>query len=175
MIHAIRNTQHKAFYFKNIFRSLFLLFFTILVMIVEGCHEDKEDSGSSSGSSGGSSGCSTCTIFVTTGTSDGLIGAGGIAEADAFCMADAGYPGTGTYKALIVDGTNRIACTTANCSGGAGEHTDWVLKASTAYVRSNGSTAIGTTTAEGIFSFPLTNSWASGSGKLLTRLFKNFT
>ena len=55
MIHAIRNTQHKAFYFKNIFRSLFLLFFTILVMIVEGCHEDKEDSGSSSGSSGGSS------------------------------------------------------------------------------------------------------------------------
>ena len=54
-------------------------------------------------------------VFVTTGTTNGLIGGvGGFASADTFCNADAGKPsGGGTYKSMIVDAVSRIACT--NC------------------------------------------------------------
>lgn len=38
------------------------------------------------------------------------------------------------YKAMIVDGTNRRACTTANCAGGMAEHIDWVLRPNITYV-----------------------------------------
>ncbi|HLD45750.1 MAG TPA: DUF1554 domain-containing protein, partial [bacterium] len=64
-------------------------------------------------------------IFVTDATYNGNLG--GVAGADALCEADANKPATGTYKALIVDGVARVACTTANCGGGAGENIDWVL------------------------------------------------
>ena len=64
---------------------------------------------------------------------------------------------------MIVDGTNRVACTTSGCSGGTGEHVDWVLQASTEYRRSDGSTTIGTTTTAGVFSFPLSNSIDPGA------------
>ncbi len=88
-------------------------------------------------------------------------GLSGIARADYACqtVADNRRPsGGGVYKALIVDGTNRVACSTANCSGGSSEHVDWVLQANKTYVRgSDGSTVIGTANNEGLFTFNLSN------------------
>ncbi|HNI28314.1 MAG TPA: DUF1554 domain-containing protein, partial [Leptospiraceae bacterium] len=46
---------------------------------------------------------------------------------------------------------NRVACTTNNCSGGVSENKDWVLKASTSYYKSDGTTLVFTTNASGIF------------------------
>ena len=48
-------------------------------------------------------------IFVTAATTDGLIGTGGINGADSFCNVDTNKPTTGTYKAMLVDGSTRIA------------------------------------------------------------------
>ena len=102
---------------------------------------------------------SDCKIFVTSGTHNGNLG--GISGADTICMADANYPtGGGTYKALLADITNRVACTSASCvTGGASEHVDWVLKTSTSYVRSNGITAIGSTNSLGLLPNTLSNVW----------------
>jgi hypothetical protein len=99
--------------------------------------------------------CTTCKMFITTSTYTGAT-IGGITGADAKCASDASKPASGTYKAFLVDDTNRIACTTANCSGGASENKNWVLKANTAYTRVDG-TAIGTTTAAAILPATLTN------------------
>jgi hypothetical protein len=104
-----------------------------------------------------------CLAFLTTSTNNADVDANsngnGIEEADTFCNADGNKPNSRTYKALLVDGTNRTACTTANCgTGGASEHTDWVFQASTQYRRGDGTTIIGTTDSNGIFSFNLTNS-----------------
>lgn len=96
-------------------------------------------------------------IFITASTylGDSLAGING---ADEKCMSDANYPGTGTYKALIADGVNRLACSSPNCStNGASEHVHWVLAPNTSYVQSDGSTDVGTTTSNGIFAFPVTN------------------
>ncbi|GAB4432509.1 MAG: hypothetical protein OHK0011_15380 [Turneriella sp.] len=94
-------------------------------------------------------------IFVTAAGYNGNLG--GIAGADAKCVADAANPmgpGNGFWKALIV-GTGRAACTTANCSvGGNGENFDWALKPNTNYIRPNG-LVIGSTNPFGIFTFPL--------------------
>lgn len=103
-----------------------------------------------------SSGCSTCKIFITAATHDGNFG--GVTAADSFCATDANLPaGGGTYKALIGASTRLPPST------------NWPLKASTAYVRSDGVTAIGTTTAARIFSFNLTNAIA-GAGSAWTGL-----
>ena len=99
-------------------------------------------------------------LFVTTGTHNGNFATGfanGIAGADAFCATQkntyyGGLPGT-SYKALLVDsGTNRRACSTSNCAGGAAEHVDWVLAANTTYYLPDGSKAF-TTDATGILVF----------------------
>ena len=88
-------------------------------------------------------------IFVTAAIYDGNLG--GVAGADAKCQADANRPNASTYKALLVDGYYRVACTQGNANCAANQHVDWVLAANTVYVRSNGSTIIGTTNSEGIF------------------------
>ena len=95
----------------------------------------------------------------TNGTIYGNIG--GISGTDSICATDSNKPNSSTYKALIVDDAGtRVACTSANCaSSSASEHVGtWPLAANTAYVRADGTTAIGTTTSAGIFSFSLTNS-----------------
>lgn len=105
-------------------------------------------------------------VFVTTATMAGHMGgATGVAAADAACAADGNYPGTGTYKALIVDGVARVACTTANCAGGVAEHTAWVLQPSTQYVRAGDAAVVLTTNVDGIFNFAgtLTNSFDAGA------------
>jgi hypothetical protein len=105
-----------------------------------------------------------CIIFVSNTTTTGDIdgtgdndGSNGIEEADTICNADSNKPNSSTYKAMIVDGLNRIACTTAGCSTGTAEHVDWVLQASTEYRKIDESTVIGITTTAGVFSFPLDN------------------
>ena len=80
---------------------------------------------------------------------------GGVSGADTLCTNSL-PSGVTTAKALVVDGSTRVACTTANCGGGASEHVDWVLAANTQYKLSNG-TSIGTTNAVGLFTFPLDN------------------
>lgn len=78
-----------------------------------------------------------------------------VANADNACMTDANYPGTGVYKALLVDnGTSRTACTSANCAtGGNTEHKNWVLIPNATYVRPDGTTEIFKANANGIFVF----------------------
>ncbi|EKD41383.1 MAG: LenF, partial [uncultured bacterium] len=88
----------------------------------------------------------------------------GIADADATCMADANKPiGGSTFKAMIADGVIRRACSSANCvTSGDGENIDWVLQPSTTYKRVD-DTTIGTTDANGIFSFPLDNAFTDAA------------
>lgn len=88
----------------------------------------------------------------------GMVFSDGIEAADYICNNDKGKPSgdvDATYKALIVDGSARIACTTAYCSGGEMEHVDWVLLANTAYQNTAGQ--IITTNAKGLFDFPTIN------------------
>ncbi len=96
-------------------------------------------------------------IFVTASNYDGNLG--GTTGADAKCMADANYPGSGTYKALLGTGTTGTRLSSAG-NGAAGVETDWVLNPNTDYKRL-GSTAIGTTTASSLFGFPLTNAFTT--------------
>ncbi|MEZ4368562.1 MAG: DUF1554 domain-containing protein [Kofleriaceae bacterium] len=101
-----------------------------------------------------------CHFFVATATRDQATTASGIASLDDSCNTDVKRPvTTSTYKAFLVDGTTRVACTTDNCmGGGATEHVDWVLKPSREYRRLDGTTVIGTTNEAGLLTFPLTNS-----------------
>ncbi|MDO8519146.1 MAG: DUF1554 domain-containing protein [Deltaproteobacteria bacterium] len=112
--------------------------------------------------------------FVTA-TTDGNLkdgAANGIAGADAKCESDGSKPADGsTYKAFLVDTSNRVACTTASCGGGTSEHTDWVMGANTTYTRSDGTTVVGVTNANGILAtFPLTNSFGTSAGLAWTGL-----
>ncbi|GIX41510.1 MAG: hypothetical protein KatS3mg129_1243 [Leptospiraceae bacterium] len=100
--------------------------------------------------------CNPCRIFVSTNRYDGNLG--GITGADNICNNDPNKPNTSLYKALLVDGTNRVACISPNCStNGISEHIDWVLKPNTTYIRANGSTFIFTTNSDGIFIFGTAN------------------
>lgn len=114
-------------------------------------------------------------IFVTSSQYNGNLG--GITGADTKCNADSSKPADGsTYKAILVDGTNREACTTSNCSGGPGEHTDWVLVATTSYVRASDSVVLFTTNANGIFVFgSMSNSFSSGTQVKYWSGFSNAT
>jgi hypothetical protein len=88
-------------------------------------------------------------IFVSATGSDGDL-LTGVSGADSICSSDGYKPaGDGTYKALL-GGTGRIACTTANCTGGAAENSGWVLRPSTTYVRTDYSTVIFKTNAAAI-------------------------
>ena len=117
-------------------------------------------------------------IYVTDLSYTADLSSGGMANeivvADGFCASDTNKPsGGGTYKAMIVSSL-RVACTTANCGGGTGEHTDWVLAPSTEYRQADGTTVIGTTTANGVFTFPLTNA-VGASAIVMTGLNTDWT
>ncbi len=129
------------------------------------------------GGGGGAGSTTTKKTFITATTFTGNFnGSPGIAGADGRCMGDGSYPGSGTYKALIVDGTNRVACTNANCAGGTAGRVDWVLAASTTYTRSDGTTTILTTNANGVFVFgSLTFSFAGAAGLLWTGMANDWT
>lgn len=103
-----------------------------------------------------------CKLFITDALSMGNLG--GTAGADAKCMSDANYPGSGTYKAMIGD-SSRSASPTP---------TDWVLKASTEYRRLD-DTVIGTTNASRVFSFPLDNAMSTEYEYVWTGLDDDWT
>ncbi len=98
---------------------------------------------------------------------------GGVAGADSICGDNLPTNGT-TSKAFITDGTARVACTTANCSGGPGEHTNWVLAANTTYYLINGS-IFGTTDANALLNFPLTNAIESSTSPVWTGFATDWT
>ena len=120
--------------------------------------------------------------FITAGTFDGdLIAAegnslaNGILAADSLCMADTNKPAGGnTYKALIVDGTNRVASVTNNAGDG---QVDWVLKSNSNYYRSDGTTLIMTTDVNRIHVFlsgDLTNSFGGTYYEYWTGLYSTW-
>ncbi|WP_246838529.1 DUF1554 domain-containing protein [Leptospira levettii] len=108
-------------------------------------------------------------IFITATSYDGNLqgaSANGPAGADLKCNSDANTPGTGTYKAMVTDGTNRRACSTTNCGGGAGENIDWVFQSGRVYIRANDSASLFTPSTAGIIAAPATilnHSFYSGS------------
>lgn len=104
-------------------------------------------------------------IFVTgTGTTGAI---GGISGADTFCQnaktnEQPNLPGLATdYKAMLVDGTNRTSCAAADCS--TGPDSTWVLATNTTYYRPD-EVAIGTTTANAVFTFPLDAAFSTTAG-----------
>lgn len=98
-------------------------------------------------------------IFITASTYNGNLG--GISGADEKCMADANYPGQGIYKAIISDGTTRVAQ--------VGSQVDWILHPNQEYVRTD-NTPIGTTNADGIFVPDLTNAIGTVNARAWTSL-----
>jgi len=100
---------------------------------------------------------------------------GGVSAADSSCNTDPAKP-NGTYKAVLVDTTTRVACTTANCSSGSGEHIGWVLYSNYQYMRSDGVTPIFTTNQAGINVGPAaTNSIDGTTNNYWTGLQANWT
>lgn len=98
-------------------------------------------------------------VFITAATFDGNLqgaAADGPAGADLKCNADTNKPATGTYKAMLTDGTNRIACTTTNCSG-IGEDYQWVFGSGKIYIRASDSASLFTANAKGIVDAPNAN------------------
>jgi hypothetical protein len=105
-------------------------------------------------------------IFEVAATGSGNMG--GVTGADALCNASL-PTGVSSAKALLVDGSTRVACTSSNCAtGGATEHVDWVLTANTTYYMSDGVTVFGTTDSIGLFNFPLTTAMNSTGNPVQT-------
>jgi hypothetical protein len=153
-------------------RLLFIASVLTLTFAVA-CGKNKLDSNSSTSNntSGGSpqaTGCSTnCKIFVSATTTEGNFGS--IAAADSICANDANKPaGGGTYKAMVVKGTDRRACSTDNCSGGIAEHIDWVLKANTSYYKTDGTTLIGITNSNGLLGNTVSQAIGDGGSNVWT-------
>ena len=162
---------------RHIERKVFIgiIFSLILVICCGGCSSSTESSPDVS--------TPQYKTFVTKAEFTGNIATDGepttdIANADALCMNDDYKPaGSSTYKAMLVDGTNRVACTTALCSGGTSEHIDWVLQPNAEYYRSDGTTLILKTNANGIFDFGanLTNSFDTSASTYFTGLMGDWT
>lgn len=128
--------------------------------------------------------CNPCTIFYAGNNGSGYdgnllgkaqaMGATGITTgvqgADFICESEAGnsvwhpnLPSGKHWQAFLVDGVNRVACTSANCESGVSGQTDWVLSESKVYISESGVT-IGTTNESAIFyPFPLESSFTQGS------------
>lgn len=117
------------------------------------------------------------TVAMTAGT--GLMGADGARRFDTQCQADADSKGISDdgktlYKALVSANTTsnnvlrRLSCLTAYCGNGPSEAQNWVLEPNKQYRREDGTTIIGTTNANAIFDFPLTNSFSGVNEKYWT-------
>ena len=97
-------------------------------------------------------------------------GGGGISGADALCVS----AGAG-YKAMIVDGTARRACSTASCSAGITEHIDWVLRPNITYLRGDGVTLIATSDLAGVLPFSLAATITGAGDQAWTGLNTDWT
>lgn len=105
-------------------------------------------------------------VFETSATTTGNIG--GISGADNMCNTDIYRPDVNVmYKAMIVDGVSRQACTTVNCgTGGVSEHIDWVFEPLTQYLRSDTGAVIQTADTNGLL--PFNFSVAMGANSIWT-------
>ncbi|MCB1192610.1 MAG: DUF1554 domain-containing protein [Leptospiraceae bacterium] len=114
-------------------------------------------------------------IYLTSASYDGDMG--GILGADTICSSDINKPvGVSTYKAMLVDGTNRVACNSGDCSTlGLKENVDWILTPNTTYLRADGTTEIMTTNWSGIYPFGVLVNGISFSGKAWTGLTLTWT
>lgn len=103
-------------------------------------------------------------IWVTNATTNGnLNGTGGTLGGDAICnnAGDANHPGSGTYKALIWTGTRTSISA------------DWPLLSLTNYYRTDGTTLIGATNNQKIFSATLNNPIHTTNFKVWTGIRAN--
>jgi hypothetical protein len=91
-------------------------------------------------------------IFVTASTYTGNLG--GVNGADDKCMADANYPGVGSYRALISDGTTR---TTSK---------DWPIIAGVKYIQADTGAVIATANNSSVFTFPLSVAFKTSGSTL---------
>lgn len=130
--------------------KLFALLSGVSTLLLTACNGGTSGSSSNTGGSdNGGGGTVQKKIFVTSSTFTGDFGvsaAAAITAADGYCQADANYPGSGTYKALLANSTRNTT-------------TNWVLQASVEYIRLSDSAIIGTATAGKTLDFPLTNSF----------------
>ena len=99
----------------------------------------------------------------------------GITGADYLCNYEAAnkiwhptIPNGSTWKAMLVDGSNRIACTTDNCGSadnqgniGAQQNLNWVLQPFSTYINESGN-IIAETNESAIFVFPTNSSIIQG-------------
>ncbi len=93
-------------------------------------------------------------IFVTSNTEEWHNGNfGGIAGVDAYCQSQVptNLPSDGVYKAMIVDGVNRVA-TTVGPNSKVGQK-DWVFLPNQQYIRDYDDLLIMTTNSSGMFDF----------------------
>lgn len=110
-------------------------------------------------------------VFVTTTTSAGNLG--GVYGADNYCQIDAKNPDVNvTFKAMLADGSMRVASVTADTGDG---QIDWVLAPLETYVRSEDGVTIGTTDFNSLFSFPLSAGFASTGAQVWTGLTGTWT
>jgi hypothetical protein len=135
------------------------VFFLIGAIAILGCH--KNGAGTISSNVPGPTPSPTpppaYRIFVTANMPATF---GGAAGADSICNSSSNRPSTAaTYKAMLSDGSTRSA------GGGVlASQSDWVLKPNTTYYQADGSTVIGTTTANAVFDLTaLTNGADAGS------------
>lgn len=92
--------------------------------------------------------------FYVTQAAQASANIGGIATGDSMCSADPARPTAATFtvKAFLVGSTVRRASVSASVGDG---QIDWVLLANQEYRQANGTTVIGITGANRLFSFPL--------------------
>ncbi|MBM9590383.1 DUF1554 domain-containing protein [Leptospira sp. 201903075] len=92
-------------------------------------------------------------MFLSTNPYQGG-GFGAVSGADAICSLDTHCPSGAICKAMILNGTTRIASTTANLGDA---QVDWVLKPNAHYYLTDGSTLVANTDNTSLLQFPFTN------------------
>jgi hypothetical protein len=156
------------------------LFPFLLLLLLFGCNNygmlDKLENpgrGNNSGESPSGPPPGPYRIFVTYGNFAGNIGVTG---ADTACQSDGLNPDTSrTWKAMLVAGTTRRACSTPNCSSsGIEENFNWVLKPNATYVRPDG-TLIRNTNDRALLVFDLNNSIGTSGVQPWTGLNNDWT
>ncbi len=101
-------------------------------------------------------------IFVSNSQPTGSLG--GIAGADAICDSDTAKPNGAKYKAMLVNGSTRRACSAANCSSsGLLENVDWVFQPQVTYVQAAGVLPVFTANTSAIYPFGTLTNAISGT------------
>ncbi len=120
-------------------------------------------------------------IFVTSSAYTIPAGFVGVSGADQRCATEAASAGySGTFLALIVNGSSRIACLNPNCSPAHPlDNSGWVLRRNTVYYRAGDTTRVlFTANTQRIFLFgggQLQNSLGAAASDLWTGLNQNWT